>query len=772
MTREELFKNLKAGARWDVGVSINRSNSLPLDANSIFESYTAAAAYASKDATRIAEYGFLNNAYIGQIIAVIEDKTVGEETVTTVGIYYIDANLTLQPVGKEVVADGNTIVNDNGTIKLYGFEAAGAATYPRKTADGKIEWVTVDQVVAGATKNTITIGDNVTIVTTGSVDDGYTASLKGSDTATNGQVPFYNVTETAEGSIKTLVWKDVYTKAEVDAKIAGLLTYKGTAHHVSDSLDYIFVSEGADGIKADPTNLGHVYIVGDKEYVSNGNKWEELGYTTEVDLSNYYTKSEADAVVKVEEDRAVAAENVLSGRLDALEKIDHDLYAKAADLAALEGTVTTLSGNLTTLQGTVNEEKGKITTLQNQFTDLDTTVSGQAQLITGLRTDVDAKVAKDTYDEYVEDRQLTDTEINELVAGVNVTDRVAALEGTVGNAESGLVKDVADNKNNITNLTTKIGTLESADSAILERVGALEATDQTQTADISSLKTSVGEHTTALAGLSGTVKSITDANAQTADAAKSAADAAKSAADAAQSTANDAVAGVNVNAGNITTLTGRVDTAEGKITTLEGNVTTINGRLDTAEGKITTLESQIGGLSGAMHFRGISSTDPMGEDGPTISGVESYATGDVVIYSGKEYVYDGSAWHLFGDEGSYALRDEVYTKQQIIDGIQVKTISIGEPADFTYEDPSKIGENISLDSGGITYEPYRISSHGYTRLQFVAGTSGTAVFKFDGNRLNEGTHTVAVLSDIASAMNEAKAYTDEALTWQNMEDNE
>ena len=699
MTREELFKNLKAGARWDVGVSINRSNSLPLDANSIFESYAAAAAYASKDATRIAEYGFLNNAYIGQIIAVIEDKTVGEETVTTVGIYYIDANLTLQPVGKEVVADGNTIVNDNGTIKLYGFEAAGAATYPRKTADGKIEWVTVDQVVAGATKNTITTGDNVTIVTTGSVDEGYVASLKGSDTATNGQVPFYNVTETAEGAIKSLVWKDVYTKAEVDAKIAGLLTYKGTAHHVSDSLDYIFVTEGADGIKADPTNLGHVYIIGDKEYVSNGNKWEELGYTTEVDLSNYYTKSETDAVVKVEEDRAVAAENALSGRIATLEAIDHDLYAKAADLTTLQGTVTTLRGDLTALQGTVNEEKCKITTLQGQFTDLDTAVSGQAQLITGLRTDVDAKVAQTTYNEYVEDRQYTDTEIDSLVSGVNVTDRVAALEGTVGNSEQGLVKDVADNKNNITNLTTKIGTLESADTAILERVGALEATDQTQTADISSLKTSVGEHTTALAGLSGTVKAITDANAQ-------AAAAAKSAADAAQGTANDAVAGVNTNAGNITALTGRMDTAEGKITTLEGNVTTINGRLDTAEGKITALEGQIGGLSGAMHFRGISSTDPMGEGGPTIVGVESYAAGDVVIYSGKEYVLDtNDEWHIFGDEGSYALKDSVYTKTEI-------------------------------DNTLATLET---------------------------------NHTAAIATAKGEAISEAKAYTDAALSWTDME---
>ena len=38
MTREEFFNKLEAGAKWDVGVSIARTNPLPLDANEIFKS--------------------------------------------------------------------------------------------------------------------------------------------------------------------------------------------------------------------------------------------------------------------------------------------------------------------------------------------------------------------------------------------------------------------------------------------------------------------------------------------------------------------------------------------------------------------------------------------------------------------------------------------------------------------------------------------------------------------------------------------------------------
>lgn len=145
MTREELFDKLKAGARWDVGVSINRSNSLPLDANSIFESYEIASTYASKNKEAIAALGLLDNAYIGQILTVVENNAVK--------IYVIDNNQELQPVGN---ADGLTITTDDkGNFVLYGFEEAVTGTYPRvaertvgegdeATIEKYIEWVDLE----------------------------------------------------------------------------------------------------------------------------------------------------------------------------------------------------------------------------------------------------------------------------------------------------------------------------------------------------------------------------------------------------------------------------------------------------------------------------------------------------------------------------------------------------------------------------------------------------------------------------------------------------
>ena len=673
MTREELFSKLSAGSRWDVGVSINRSNSLPLDAYSIFNSYEAATVYASKDADRIAAFNadnsknggvqLLNNAYIGQIIAVIENKTVGEATVTTVGIYYIDANLALQPVGKEVVADNKTIVNDNGTIKLYGFESAATETYPRKKADGTIEWVTVQELVEGATENTVTVGDSKSIVNE-ETDNGYKLSVNGYSAATEGQVPSKSATGFS--------WIDVYTKSEIDAKVSGVLSYKGVAAGApTDNGANILV--GDTTISASSTNVGHVYAYEGREYVSNGLIWEELGDST--DLSAYYTAAQVDAAIDadvlVETNRATQAEEALSGRIKTLEDFDHSVYATNARVEAVEGRATTLEGSLSTLEGTVSTEAGKIVTLQGQVSGLDTTVSGHTNVINGLDDRFAAKLDASVYNDYIAVRSKTDEQIESDIAtatsglGQLKTD-VATLKSTVGDETNGLVKEVAEikakagqNAADIVTLNTSVGTNTSDIATIKGQITSLDGRATTAETNIANLQKVLKGYDT-----EGSVDTAIKA--------------AASAASAAQGTANDAVAGVNTNAGNITKLDERLTTAEGKVVTLEGTVTNhgtrleaVEGKVTTVEGKVATLEGQITGLTGAMHFRGISSTDPMAEAGPTISGVSSYASGDVVIYSGKEYVYDGSAWHLFGDEGSYALKDSVYTKSEIDGKVEV-----------------------------------------------------------------------------------------------------
>lgn len=72
----------------------------------------------------------------------------------------------------------------------------------------------------------------------------------------------------------------------------------------------------------------------------------------------------------------------------------------------------------------------------------------------------------------------------------------------------------------------------------------------------------------------------------------------------------------------------------------------------------------LAGLTGAMHFRGIATSEPTGSEIP--SGIIDYTdstpqAGDVVLYGDKEYVWSGTVWELLGDEGSYALKTSTGT---------------------------------------------------------------------------------------------------------------
>ena len=74
------------------------------------------------------------------------------------------------------------------------------------------------------------------------------------------------------------------------------------------------------------------------------------------------------------------------------------------------------------------------------------------------------------------------------------------------------------------------------------------------------------------------------------------------------------------------------------------------------------IDTATTGLSGAMHYRGEVNAIP-----PT-SG--TYVSGDVVVLtsSNKEYVFNGTSWREFGDEGSYALKTITVTGNDGLSG--------------------------------------------------------------------------------------------------------
>ena len=373
--REKFFADKAAGALWDVAVSIKRGNPLPLDSNSVFQSYADLETYAA---------GVL--AYPGQVVAVVNESSTA--------IYFLDQDLNIQPVG---AADGQSIdFNADGKLEVKGFKSAASFTLPQKQADGSIKWVAISEIVEGDGNTVTTIGAadasvNVNLTTDTEASKEY--SVKANISAEEGNqvelkadglfVPAYD-DSTLVGEInKKANSADVYSKTDTDNLLANkanaadvytkteadnLLNAKADASAVYTKEEANNLFGGAFHFRGEKASydelvalenkaIGDVYQVADKEYAWDGTKWVELGFN--IDLSEYakkgesYTKAEADNLLNAKAnaadvytsnqvdgllaDKANAADVYTSAQVDTLlaDKADAaDLadYAKAADV--------------------------------------------------------------------------------------------------------------------------------------------------------------------------------------------------------------------------------------------------------------------------------------------------------------------------------------------------------------------------------------------------------------------------------------------------------
>ena len=108
--------------------------------------------------------------------------------------------------------------------------------------------------------------------------------------------------------------------------------------------------------------------------------------------------------------------------------------------------------------------------------------------------------------------------------------------------------------------------------------------------------------------------------------------------------------------------------------------------LDTVQGDVNTLKQTVADLQGAMVYVGDSTTDPVEDTGPTVEGVEEFEKGNIVTFGNKEYLYNGTTWREFGDEGSHITRGEV------AETYVAKTTTINNKA---------LDQNITLAAGDV-----------------------------------------------------------------------
>lgn len=494
-------------------VSFNPTSGFPIDARYYFDTLSAA----QEAAAAAVEVGSSDGTYFyGMNLVVVES---GEAT-----MYVIQPNKTLKAVGTTPVGDNKSIVvSPEGIIALKGIQDAETGMYPAVAADGSIEWKAFDTTTT----------------------DGLTESvnqLEGQMTAAEGEIDALQATvgNASSGLVKqvndlsTNLSTNYYDKEAVDGLISGAFHFKGAADSYDDT-NIIIDGEPVTGMKT-----GDVYQVGDKEYVYDGTKWIELGFT--IDLSNYALKTYVDSAV--------------SGA-----KTELKSYADQAEADALQAAKTyadTQDGTtLTSAKSYADTEIGKLT-------NPTTGILAQAK-------------------EYA-DQAETDAI---AAAGTAADQKIAAAMGTVEGGQT--LKQYVD-----TQLGTKANTVHTHTISQVTDAGALAALDEVGEANLATaLKTKIdgkADKATTLAGYG-----ITDAMTSTAitGAISTAKDEAIADATAAAGTAADSKIAAKVGEIGAVTVKQYVDT---QISENAYDDTTLAGRVTTVEGQISAINNDSTGI--------------------------------------------------------------------------------------------------------------------------------------------------------------------------------
>lgn len=564
--RDSFFDSLAKGAKWDVGVSINRTNPLPLDQYSVF-----------KTETELDTYIGGAFSYPGQIVALVG----AEETV----IYYLaekadHSGLEKIEVGSMPGVDNNSIeikIDENGDeyLTLVGLENAKVGASLVKGADGKISWSATTQSDLDADLTDIKSNINKLDVTVFGVE-------------TN---------DTDKPTLETL--KEKYLDN-------GLIDRVDNLEDKFDSMGAIFNYRGAITVGDNETIgtvidfipvAGDVVLVnGKQEYVYAEGKWEPFGDPHGVEtLAN--TVAEHTSSITDLQGRMTSAEGKIGAEATTKE-VDGEtvsvpasgLYAYADTVAANKASAAqaaaeaTAAAALSPVSTKVDNNAAAIVTIN---TNLD--LKANASEVESKFTEVNNEIAKKA------DATETTNALNERATKTELTNGLALkVDTSTFNTVTGEhTTKIGAAEQKITALETAVGQVgedgKYPTTSLTGRVVTLEATDITHNQDINGLKVGLGSVTdgkdaaTAFGkaaeakALAETAQTQADLGVANAAIAQGAAEAADGKAQAAQKKADDAYALAETKVDN-STYTGKVADIEGR---LDGHDTAIGLRAET-----------------------------------------------------------------------------------------------------------------------------------------------------------------------------------------------
>ena len=406
-----IYGEIASSALMTFDKSFSRSNGQPLDSTEIFYSLAAAQEYAATDV-----------AYVGQKIVVV--ATV--DNVTTVTHYGIEPDNSLKELGALPVGDDLTVEVVDGKIQFAALEGHTEGTYQPFLVDGKIEWrkpsaTTVEGLDSRLTTAEDEIGDLKDIINNKesglvkSVEDNATAianevtareeavqDISDDILAINNKIGEVTDGKTVVEMIVDSQYDDTGIKSDIEANTSEIDDIKANYLKIADKYDdtalsgrvkaieddYLTASDKEDlqnqinTIMNNPDTEGVINSINEfTQYISDHGEIAD-GFRSDID-------DNADAIA-TEKSRAEGAESELSGRIDALEDIDHEAYI-AADTA---------------LKNELNEEIAKkadasvVSDMETAYKDADDAIIARIAALEGVESEknVIASVDEDQFD--------------------------------------------------------------------------------------------------------------------------------------------------------------------------------------------------------------------------------------------------------------------------------------------------------------------------------------------------------------------------------------
>lgn len=364
----------------DLALALQRTGAFPLDKSTMFDSYADAVKYAAGDKTDPDKRGLCGTSYVGQAITVYENGVVT--------MYSIQEDRSLKEVGSATSGDNASIIlTEDGVLKLKGFDTAKAGQHVRVKNVGteeepklELEFFTPDTSSAAQVAEDVA---NIKTILNGTEEE-----------PSKGLIP-----RTAEVEKKL---EDVYTKTEVDNKLASVYEFKGSFNSFADLLaaveDGTIVPKSGWTYNIDTAggkDMNNIDIkAGDNvAYVDDGEKtgWDCLSGI--VDLTNYYAKGEVDSAINT------AIKNKDDADKIALKEITDSIDTVKSDLTTTTETVDTMKATVgdenAGLVKDVADNKATITKLTGEETEEGSVKQIVAASVEDIKKAVDGLTGED-----------------------------------------------------------------------------------------------------------------------------------------------------------------------------------------------------------------------------------------------------------------------------------------------------------------------------------------------------------------------------------------